>query len=389
MTRMQKRYFECEGLTIEQAEAFGNEFAKMQRDIMFWIADLARYSETRWPDTHCQVWPEGISVGMLSRASGVGQAYPNKEDRQFEATYTQYMQAAGKRNRLEVLAAIAEEGLTSDESRKELPDTSSRPRWLLAVDVNYHLHSMWHSGAGVEAAMQVAGWVERTAKRLQAKGLTDVACCFDSPGNFRKELTADLEDKYKPRPPKDPELVQQLTLVRELLEGHGFCCAAVHGFEADDVMASYAANFGDRVTLLTRDKDLKQCLSDRCNLLLDVKWTSDETSGEMMPEYKWLSAKQHTEDTGIRPDQWAEYQAICGDNVDGIKGVPGIGTKGAADLIQAFGTVAGVIQAAKDDDERITQKKREAIIAFEERADVTRQLVTLRTDLELPTNTRI
>ena len=389
MTRMQERYFDCKGLTIEQAEAFGTEFAKMQRDIMFWIADLARYSETRWPDTHHQVWPDWVSPGMLSRAAGVGLAYPNASDRRFAATYTQYMQVAGKPDRLELLAAIMEKGLTSDESRKELADTGDRPRWLLAVDVNYHLHRHWHSGAGVEAAMQVAAWVDRTTRRLEAKGLTDIVCCFDSPRNFRKELTAEWEDKYKPRPPKDPELSQQLTLVRELLVRHGFCCVAVDGFEADDVMASAAANFDGRVTLLTQDKDLRQCLSDRCNILLDVQWTANETSGEMLPDYKWLFAKQHTEATGIRPDQWTAYQAICGDSVDGIKGAAGIGTKGAADLIKAFGTVTGVIQAAKDCDERITPKKREALIEFEERVDVTRQLVTLRTDLELPTTTRI
>ncbi len=388
MTRMRERFFDCEGLTIEQAEAFGSEFAKMQRDIMFWIADLARYSETHWPDTHCQVWPEWVSVGMLARASGVGAAYPNEEDRQFQATYTQFTQAAGKADRFAVLAAIVQQGLTSDESRKTIAD-SSRPRWLIAVDVNYHLHCHWFSGAGVEAASQVSSWINRTTNRLREKGLTDVVCCLDSPRNFRKELTADWEDKYKPRPPKDPELVQQINLVRELLERLGFCCVSMDGFEADDVMASAAAQFGGRVTLLTQDKDLKQCLSDRCNMLLDVDWNKDEMSGELSPEYKWLSAKQHTEGTGIRPDQWTEYQAICGDSVDGIKGVPGIGDKGAVDLIQEFGTVAGAIQAAKDDDERIKPKKREALIAFEERVDVTRQLVTLRTDLELPTNTRI
>ena len=389
MTRMQERYFDCKGLTIEQAEAFGTEFAKMQRDIMFWIADLARYSETRWPDTHHQVWPEWISDAMLSRAAGVGRAYPNEGDRHFAATYTQYMQAAGKPNRLELLAAIVEKGLTSDESRKEIADTGSQPRWLLAVDVNYHLHRHWFSGAGVEAASQVAAWVDRTTKRLHEKGLTDVMCCFDSHRNFRKELTAEWEDKYKPRPPKDPELIQQLTLVRELLEGKGFCCVAVDGFEADDVMASVAVQFDGRVTLLTQDKDLKQCLSDRCNLLLDVEWTENETSGELLPDYKWMSAKQHTEQTGIRPEQWTAYQAICGDSVDGIKGAAGIGTKGATDLIKAFGTVTGAIQAAKDGDERIKPAKREALIAFEDRVDVTRQLVTLRTDVVLPTSTRI
>jgi 5'-3' exonuclease len=385
-------FFHANGLDIQQLESFGTEIVGMQKGIMWWLGDCASYAARRFPDTWEQCFPVGVSPGLIARAKGVAEAYPSENDRNPLATWTIHAQNAGKSDRIERVQAHVDAGRTSDEARKadanERKDTD-RPRWLLAVDVNYHLHRMWHSGAGVEAAMQVAGWVERTAKRLQEKGLTDVACCFDSNRNFRKDLTADWEDKYKPRPPKDPELVQQLTLVYELLEGRGFCCAVRHGFEADDVMASAASQFGGRVTLLTQDKDLRQCLSDRCNILLDVEWTNDETSGEMLPEYKWLSAKQHTEETAIRPDQWTEYQTLCGDSVDGIKGAAGIGTKGAADLIQEFGTAAGAIQAANDGDERIKPRKREALIAFEELADVTRQLVTLRTDLELPTATRI
>jgi len=387
---MRKRFFDCKDLTIEEAEGYGTAFIEMQRDVMFWIADLARHAEANWPDRLPQVWPAGVSPGLLSRTSGVGKAYPKEADRQIDATYTQYMQAAGKSDRLEVLASIIDAGQTSDESRKHLADErKGESRWTLAVDVNYHLHRHWHSGAGVEAASQVAGWVDRTAKRLKDKGLTDVLCCFDSPRNFRKELTSKWEHKYKDRPPKDPELGQQLTLVRELLEGHGFCCVDLDGFEADDLMASAAYQFDGRITLLTQDKDLKQCLTAQCNILLSVDWNEDDTSGDMVPEYKWLSAKQHTEEKGITPADWTAYQTICGDKVDGIKGAAGIGEIGAAKLIQEFGSVAATIKAAKDDDERIRPKQRQALIEFESIADITRQLVTLRTDLELPTNTRI
>ena len=160
--------------------------------------------------------------------------------------------------------------------------------------------------------------------------------------------------------------------------------------EADDILASYAAQFDGKVIVVSADKDLRQTLSERVIILLDVEWVEDEQSGDMLPEYKWLSAKQHTEDTGIRPDQWADYQAICGDSVDGVKGVAGIGTKGAADLIQEFGSLAAVMDAAVAEHESIKPKKRAAIIEFEAiRADVTRQLVTLRTDCAIPTNTRV
>lgn len=391
MTRLRKRWMDCHGLTMEQAESYAIGLCEQQRDVMFQIGDLARYCEARWPDKHFQVWPEWVSPGLLSRAAGVCKAYPNESDREAEATYTIYMTHAGRPDRIARIQASIDAGRTSDEERAAAAAERAedkRPRWLLAIDANYYLHRFWFSGAGVEAAVGVAQWVQRTVERLKQKGLTDVVCCFDSHTNARKELTKDWEAKYKDRPPKDPELVQQLHLVRELLHGHGFCCADVEGWEADDMLASYASQFDGKVTILSQDKDVRQCLGERCNILLDVEWLEDET-GEAVPEYKWLTAKEHFERTGITPQQWPDYQAIMGDNVDGIKGVIGIGEKGAADLVKMFGSVAKAIEAAKAEDERIKPKKRQALIDFEKVMGTTFQLVTLKTDLPLPQNTRI
>jgi 5'-3' exonuclease len=386
---MNKRFLDCSMMTIEEAESYGTGLAEQQRDVMFQLGDLARYAEARWPDNHYQVWPEWVSHGLIARAAGVARAYPNQADRLHDVTFTQYMQNAGRQDRHERLAAIVDKGLTSDESRKA--DWDERQRWLLAIDVHFYLHRFWYSGAELESAMSVASWVGRLVERLKEKQLTDVVCCFDSKRNHRKELVANAgwEDQYKDRPPKPEGLGHQLTLVRELLEKAGYCCVSQDGFEADDLLASFAKQFDGRVSISSADKDLRQCLSDECNMLLDVTWSEDETSGDMVPEYKWLSGKSHTEATGIRPDQWAEYQAIMGDPVDGIKGAVGIGEKGAADLIKEFGTVEGAIQAAKDDHESIRPKKREALIEFEPKADITRQLVELKTDLQIPTTTRI
>lgn len=386
--RTRKRFMDCQGLTIQDAEEYGRHLATIQRDVHFWLGDLARYAESRWPDSHHQVWPEWISPDMLARCAAVARAYPNESDREAEATYTIYMREANKPDRIQRVQAHVDAGRTSDEANKANQE-ERRNRWLLAVDVNYYLHRFWFSGAGVEAAVGVAQWVQRTVERLREKGLTDVACCFDSPTNHRKELTKDWDDKYKDRPPKDQELVQQLHTVRQLLDGHGFACLSQDGMEADDIMASLAAQFEGNVTILSQDKDVRQCLSESCNILLDVEWHEDETSGDMIPDYKWLTAKQHTESTGIRPDQWTDYQTIMGDTVDGVKGAAGIGEKGAADLIREFGTVEAAIEAAKADDERIKPAKRKALIEFEERLDVTRQLVTLKRDLPIPGNTRI
>lgn len=389
MPRMRKRFLDCSGLDMEQCQGFGHGLSEQQRDVMFQIGDLARYAESRWPDTWQQVFPEWVSPGLVARAAGVCRAYPKESDREIEATYSQYTQNAGKPDRLTRLAQIVDKGLTTDESRAADRQERNGTRWLLAVDVNYFATSWYFSGMAVETAVRVTEWVQRTVERLRAKGLTDCACCFDSKSNHRKELTKDWEDKYKDRPPKPFELVQQLNLVYDLLRGAGFACILVEGMEADDCMASFAKQFDGRVTLLTQDKDCRQCLSEKCNMLLDVEWTQDETTGDSLPEYKWLSAKQHTEATGIPPPQWIEYQTLMGDTTDGIKGAVGIGEKGSADLVKLFGTAEGAIAAAKADDVRIRPVKRKALIEFESKLEVTRKLVTLVDSLPIPSSTRI
>ena len=126
---------------------------------------------------------------------------------------------------------------------------------------------------------------------------------------------------------------------------------------------------------------------------------TDDTSGDTKPDYKWVGLRKHWEETGgkfdedgnrvpktgIRPDQWCDYQSIWGDNVDGIKGVHGIGEKGAKTLIQEFETLEGVMDAAREGDDRITEKKQLALLEFEiNKMEVTRKLVTLRIDLDVP-----
>jgi len=391
---------------MEEAESFANYFIEIQLSVNFWIGDLARYSERTWPSTHPQVWPAGTSDKLLARPAGVCNAYPKEEDRQIEATYSQYMQNSSQPDRLARLEAIVEKGQTSDESRKadQGERADAKQSWLLAIDVNYYLHKWYHSGSGVESAMLLTQWIQRTANRLKEKGLTDCACCFDAPNNFRKVLTADWEDKYKGnRGPKDPELVQQLQLVRSLLEGDGFACFSMDGYEGDDCLASCAKQFKGKVAILAKDKDLKQCLdSDRVVMLEDVTWEEDEHSGEMLPEYHWYTEKPHErlkcrnllEDTGLTPKQFPELQSLMGDSTDCIKGAPGIGETGALNLIREFGTAAACIKAAHNKDPRLMEMKRGAIMAkglleLEPILDTMMRLVKLVDNLEISIATRI
>ena len=422
LNRGQPRYLDCSklagenALSIEDAEKLGTLLSTLIRDCGFWLGDLARYSEARWPDTHHQVWPTWQSPGQLARNAGVCRSYPASSDRELPATWSQYRQVANQPDRLARLAEMIDQGLTTDEAKKA--DSSyereeraaiyefdagmdraeadklarvNEPRWLLAVDVNLYLHRFFHSGGGVESASAVSSWIERTSTRLkETKGLSHLACCFDARENHRKELTREWNDKYKDRPPKDPEVIRQLTVARELLEKTGFATVSIPGMEADDVMASFAKQFDGNVTLLTQDKDLRQCLSETCNILTDVEWTEDETSGELLAYYLWLTSGMHAAETDIKPEQWCDFQAIMGDKVDGIVGVPGIGKKGAGDLIKKYGTAEAAIEAAKSEEKFILPaKKREALIEFAPKLATTRLLVTLRDDLTLPTPTRL
>ena len=406
--RLSKRYLDCTDMTMIAAESYGLNLAEWQQSVMWWLGDLARFSERNWPDTHHQVWPDWVSPGLIARAKAVSEAYPNQEDREHEATWTQFMRVAGKTDRQELLAAIVFGGLTTDESAKVNSDEPTRR--LLAIDVNYYLHQRWHTGLGVESAREVSTWIHRTVERMRSSHrLSDVACCFDSPWNHRKGLTADWEDKYKPRPPKEHELIEQLRAVKELLIGNGYCCVEVGYMEADDVMASFGNQFNGAVILLTADKDLKQCLSKRVVLLKNVTWSEDETSGDMIPEYHWFTASPSEipskdkdeegyipkyypnlrDDTGLLPSQFPDLQCLMGDGVDGIKGAIGVGEKGALMLMQKYGSAEASIEAAKDPTSPIKPAQRKALIEFESKLEVTLQLVTLRTDLKIPSNTRI
>lgn len=423
---MREQFFAVpSGASLEALAEYGEQLAVMQRAVNWWIGDLARRVEQRSPETYHQVWPEWISPGLVARCKAVVEAYPRETDRNIGATWTMHMNVANDPDRIELLRWMVDEGLTSDQARKAVAErraaVNGKPRWLLAVDVSYFVNERWFAGADAETGSSVAEWIERTAMRLKENhGLTDVACCLDSSRSYRKDMTRDWEDQYKgDRSPKPTGLIAQLRIAEDLLEKKGFACVRVDGWEADDCMASYAKQFPGKVTLLTPDKDCRQLLSGTCNILLAVEWEKDPTSGDPIAKYDWLDAKRHTEAKGVKPDRWADFQAIMGDPGDKITGAPGIGEKGARNLIQEFGSLDKALEAAKNPPESPWEEdagprggkrwkhketgevkngaKRpddrsstwESLLKLAERVDVVRQLVTLKTDLELPNSTRI
>ncbi|MEM1306437.1 MAG: DNA polymerase I [Pseudomonadota bacterium] len=197
---------------------------------------------------------------------------------------------------------------------------------------------------------------------------THIAVIFDhSAITFRN----DLYDGYKAqRPPPPEELVPQFPLIRDAVKAFNVACIEQAGFEADDLMATYtciADAAGAEVTIVSSDKDLMQLVRPGVQMFDPMK-----------------NVFMHAEDVekkfGVGPDRVIDVQALAGDSVDNVPGVPGIGVKTAADLIREYGDLDALLERA----EEIKQpKRRERLIEFADQARLSRDLVTLKQDVDL------
>jgi len=191
---------------------------------------------------------------------------------------------------------------------------------------------------------------------------THFAVIFDySSQTFRK----DIYPQYKANRTEPPEdLIPQFGLIRQATRAFNLPCIEKEGFEADDIIATYAcqaARAGINVTIISSDKDLMQLVDDHVSMYDGVR---DRQIG--IPEVieKW----------GVAPQKMVDLQAMTGDSTDNVPGIPGIGPKTAAQLLEQFGDLDTLLERA----EEIPQKKRrENIITYAEQARISRQLVRL------------
>ncbi len=199
---------------------------------------------------------------------------------------------------------------------------------------------------------------------------THFACIFDAGAiTFRNELY----DQYKAHRPDPPEdLIPQFPLVRKAAIAFGQPALEMRGFEADDLIATYsrqAAARGARVSIVSADKDLMQLIGDRICMLDTVK-------------DRRICAPEVMEKFGVTPDKVIDVQALCGDSVDNVPGVPGIGVKTAALLINEYGDLETLLARAGE----IKQpKRRESLIEHADQARLSKVLVTLKDDVPVET----
>jgi DNA polymerase-1 len=192
---------------------------------------------------------------------------------------------------------------------------------------------------------------------------------FDLPGRtFRHEAFAEYKSH---RPKMDEDLAVQLPYVKRLLAAMKVPVLEVPGYEADDVLATLAAQGvaqGMKVVLVSGDKDLLQLVTDDVLVLNPGR----EGSGAIL-----YTKARVEEKMGVPPERVTDVLALMGDAVDNVPGVPGIGEKGAKDLIREFGSLEAALEKA-DSVKRATY--REGLKTHKEAALLSKELVTLRRD---------
>ena len=215
-------------------------------------------------------------------------------------------------------------------------------------------------GMATEVVMHFSNMLD---KYLRDTDADHIAVIFDASGrSFRNEIY----DQYKANRREMPDdLAPQLAHVRQAADAFGVCRIEMEGFEADDLIATYARHSieaGAKVTILSSDKDMMQLVSDDRVGMRDPMTDRPIAEAEVREKF------------GVGPDKVIEVQALCGDSTDNIPGVPGIGVKTAAELINAYGDLETLLAHAHE----IKQpKRREALIENQAKARLSKELVKL------------
>src|SRR5438105_58200 len=200
---------------------------------------------------------------------------------------------------------------------------------------------------------------------------THLAVVFDkSERTFRTEFYPAYKG-HRPDPPDD--LIPQFAFIREAVRAFDLPCLEQGGFEADDLIATYARQAcaaGATVTIVASDKDLMQLVND-CVVMYDTMKDKKIGRAEVIEKF------------GVPPEKVIEVQALIGDSTDNVPGVPGIGVKTAAALIGEYGDLETLLARAGEIKQ---EKRRQSLIENAEMARLSKRLVTLddRVKLDVP-----
>ena len=246
---------------------------------------------------------------------------------------------------------------------------------LFLVDGNNQMYRAYHAIRGLtgpdgRSTNAIYGFVTMLRKLIADHEPAYIATAFDLAGpTFRSALQADYKANRAPMP---PDLVEQVPLVHDACEALGVPILTHADYEADDVIATLATKaveHGFDAAIVTGDKDFFQMVDGHVRVY------------NPRDEGTWFDAVGVLEKFGVQPGQVVDVLALMGDAIDNVKGVPGIGEKGARELIAQHGSLEALLDAAPT----IPQKRyREALLAHAEEARRSREMVRLHCDVPVP-----
>ena len=223
----------------------------------------------------------------------------------------------------------------------------------------------------------VFGFTSMLVKLLGDEHPDHIVVAFDAPGGtFRDSIGLDQGVEYKANRKETPDLFRpQLPLIREVLEALEIPTLEVEGVEADDViatLATHAADAGIDTIIVTGDRDTYQLVQDpHVRVLYNRRGVSD---------YVLYDEAGIHDRCGVRPDQYVELAALRGDTSDNLPGVPGVGEKTAAKLVNQYGSLDAIFDHLDD----MTPKLRENLTEWQDRAMTNREMMILRRNVDLP-----
>ena len=250
---------------------------------------------------------------------------------------------------------------------------------VFLIDGSSQMYRAYHamrggglSGPGGKTTHAVYIFVNMLRKLIQDHQPRYIGASFDLPGRtFRDDLVSDYKANRTPMP---PDLAEQIPWVHEACEALGVPIITSERYEADDVigtLAIKAAAAGFEVAIVTGDKDFFQLVHDG----ITVYNPRDDGT--------WYDADGVKEKFGVAPSQVVDVLALMGDSIDNIKGVPGIGEKGARDLIAQYGTLDALLAHAA---EVPNKRYREGLLGHADDARQSRELARIRVDVPVEFN---
>ena len=252
------------------------------------------------------------------------------------------------------------------------------------IDASIYIFRAWFSvpdsmrGENDMPVNAIYGFCRFLTEFVERSRPQHVAIAFDE--NLTQSFRNDVYPEYKMNRELPPEgLKNQFRFCKRLAEAAGFHCVGSDRYEADDLIATLCASMreqGFRSGIVSGDKDLAQLLRG------DDFWWDFARNQQLM-------APQVVEKFGVPPEAIQDYLGLCGDAVDNIPGVPGVGPKTAVALLQAYGTVEGVyenLDAIPGLSVRGAKSLPAKLIAHKDKAFLSKQLATVAYDAPIATN---